>query len=268
MKTPIDLFIGAPLEIESEILFLDHLYASLEGWGEPVILCANFLTQRNPHQIDFLVVGPRCVCHVELKSLTAPIVGQVNGPWSLCLPGGQRRQLEGKNPYRQALDTKYALSDAMRDFAKRTPGLPRPSDGQFYKTFETVVCVHPQLLPGSRVPSDHRVHVAGTDALLTLLRTRERAPGWSREQWLDFILHLGLERRQSDEPSARTALEQQAVLSAYRQRFEASLRQGLPALVPTTANGPDGEVGTETLRELLARRGHVQLVGPSGAGKS
>src|SRR5262249_6867123 len=217
MNTPIDLFIGAPLELESEILFLDHLLSSLEGWGESVILCANFLTERNPHQIDFLVIAPRCVCHVELKSLTAPVVGQVNGQWSLCLPGGQRRTLEGKNPYRQALDTKYALSDAMRDFAARTPGVPRPTDGQpFFKTFETVVCVHPRLLPGSQVPSDHRVRVGGTDELLAFLRTRERTPRWSREQWLDFILDLGLERRQSDEPAARTAREQQAVLSAYR----------------------------------------------------
>lgn len=268
MNTPIDLFIGAPLEIESEILFLDHLLSSLEGWGEPVIVCANFLTERNPHQIDFLVIAPRCVCQVELKSLTAPVVGQVNGQWSLCLPGGQRRTLEGKNPYRQALDTKYALSDAMRDFAARTRGVLRPADGQFFKTFETVVCVHPRLLPGSEVPSDYRVRVAGTEELVALLRTRERTPGWSREQWLDFILHLGLERRLSNEPTARTAREQQAVLSGYRQRCEASLRQGLPALVPTTASGPKGAVGTESLRDLLTRRGHVQLVGPSGAGKS
>src|SRR5262249_6206315 len=98
MNTPIDLFIGAPLELESEILFLDHLLSSLEGWGESVILCANFLTERNPHQIDFLVIAPRCVCHVELKSLTAPVVGQVNGQWSLCLPGGQRRGPEGEKP--------------------------------------------------------------------------------------------------------------------------------------------------------------------------
>src|SRR5262249_12833587 len=151
-------------------------------------------------------IGPRCVCHVELKTLTAPVVGQVNGQWGLYLPGGQRRALEGKNPYRQALDTKYALSDAIRDFAARTPGVPRPPDGQpIFQTFETVVCVPPRLLPGSQVPSDHRVRVAGTDDLLTFLRTRERAPGWSCEHWVDFILHLGLERRQSDDPAARTA---------------------------------------------------------------
>jgi hypothetical protein len=269
MNTPIDLFIGAPLELQAEILFLDHLLSSLEGWGEPVILCANFLTKGKPHQIDFLVITPRCVCHVELKSLTAPVIGQINGQWSLCLPGDKRWTLQGKNPYRQALDTKYALSDALRDFAKKSSGVPWPADGkQFYTTFETVVCVHPRLLPGSQVPSDYKVGVVGTDHLLTFLRTRQRAPGWSRAQWLDFIMDLGLERRQSEEPAARTAREQQALLTAYRQRCEASLRQGLPALVPTTAIGPDGAVGTETLRDLLARREHVQLVGPSGAGKS
>src|SRR4051794_23262466 len=112
MKTPIDLFIGSPLELESEMLFLDHLLSELDRWGEPVVVCANFLTQRNPHQIDFFVISARCACHIELKNLTAPVVGKVNGAWSLCLPGGRRKALEGKNPYRQALDAKYAISDA------------------------------------------------------------------------------------------------------------------------------------------------------------
>jgi hypothetical protein len=269
MKTPIDVFIGAPLEIESEILFLDHLISTLESWGDPVILCANFLTERNPHQIDFLVIAPRCVCHVELKSLTAPVLGQVNGQWSLCLPGDRRRILDGKNPYRQALDTKYALSDAMRDFAASRPRVPRPPGGEpFFKTFDTVVCVHPRLLPGSLVPSDYRVRVTDTHELFAMIRARQRTQVWSREQWLDFILHLGLQRREGDEPAARTLREQQTVVSAYFERCVASLRQDLPVLVPITATGPDGPVGTDSLRDLLARRAHAQLVGPSGAGKS
>ena len=112
MNTPIDLFIGTPLELESEILFLDHLRSSMEAWGESIVLCANFLTERDPHQIDFLVIAPRCVCHVELKSLTAPVVGKVNGQWSLCLPGGKRRPLEGKNPC-SAHDAVSTIVDVM-----------------------------------------------------------------------------------------------------------------------------------------------------------
>ena len=125
MKTPIDLFFGSPLEIESENLFLDHLLSELETWGEPAVVCANFLTQRNPHQIDFLVIVSRCVCHIELKSLTAPVVGKVNGPWNLRLPGGRRKALDGKNPYRQALDAKYARAfKPMYERAKKLRDAP------------------------------------------------------------------------------------------------------------------------------------------------
>ena len=35
------------------------------------------------------------------------------------LPDGTEKPIEGKNPYRQALDCKYGISDLMHSFAKR-----------------------------------------------------------------------------------------------------------------------------------------------------
>ena len=101
-------------------------------------------------------------------------MGKVNGPWELHLPDGRRKGLEG-NPNRQALDAKYAISDAMHDFARTTPSVPRPPNGdKFFKTFESVVCISPRMLPGSQVPSDYRVRVMGFDDLIEFLSGRER----------------------------------------------------------------------------------------------
>ncbi len=268
MKTPIDIFCGAPLEIESEILFLNALTSTLESRGEPVVICANFLTERNPHQIDFFVVTTRCACHVELKHLTAPVEGKLNGPWELQLPDGRRKTLEG-NPYRQALHAKYAISDAMHHFANSTPGVPRPpNNDKFFKKFESVVCISPKLLPGSDVPSDYLVHTKGFDDLVQFLSNHDRNPGWSREQWIAFAMYLGLVRRESEEPAARTAKALRRIVDEYRERCESFLTQDLHPLVATSVSGPNGPATTDTLVDQLSRRGHAQFVGESGCGKS
>ncbi|HLN28165.1 MAG TPA: NERD domain-containing protein [Gemmataceae bacterium] len=268
MKTPIDIFCGSPLEIESEILFLDDLTSTLEAWGQPAVICANFLTERDPHQIDFLVITGRCACHVELKHLTAPVLGKVNGRWELQLPDGRPKTLDG-NPYRQALDAKYAISDAMHDFAKITPDIPRPpNNDKFFKTFESVVCVSPKVLPGSQVPSDFRVRVMGFDEFLQFLSGRELNPGWSSEQWIGFAMYLGLVRRESEEPAARTANALKKMVDDYRERCETFLTQDLHALVPSSVSGSGGPLMTGALADFLSRREHAQFVGESGCGKS
>src|SRR5437588_3345436 len=115
MKPTIDLYCGAPIEIDSERVFLEKLTADLIVRGVSALIFANFYPPRNVHQIDFLVVTTSCVCHVELKKLTAPVSGGINGRWWLRMPDGSRSALDAKNPYRQALDAKYAINDQMHD---------------------------------------------------------------------------------------------------------------------------------------------------------
>ena len=96
MKPTIDLFIGAPIDIDSEQLFLAQLSADFAAHGQSALILANFFTIKNPHQIDFLVVTGGCACHVELKKLTCPVVGGFNGLWHRMLPNNSRVPLEAK----------------------------------------------------------------------------------------------------------------------------------------------------------------------------
>jgi hypothetical protein len=170
MKPTIDLFIGSPIELESEKDFLGKLSAGLLARGQPALVFANFFPLKNPHQIDFFVVTSRCACHIELKRLTAPVIGGLNGWWSLRHPDGSLSPLEAKNPYRQALDGKHAISDEMHAFARIERSVPvRSSGGKFFKHFESVVCIFPEMLPGSSVYDDHKVRVRGFDSLLEFL---------------------------------------------------------------------------------------------------
>jgi hypothetical protein len=271
MKTPIDTFCGSPLEIESEIEFYDALLAAFQARGQSALVCANFQTPRNPHQIDFLVITENCACHVELKNLTAPVIGGTNGPWELILPNGDRTRLEtAKNPYRQALDAKFAISDAMHDLAILDPSLPQPSNGnRYYKTFESVVCVYPKLLPGSDVPSDFKVRTSSFDDLIELLcKKPARRPLWCREHWLQFAMFLRLLRKEDGDSSERTTREHRRLVDEYRQRCEAFFSRDLPTLVPTTVTCCGDSLQSTSLLDILDRRQHAKLIGESGTGKS
>ena len=121
---------AAPIEVESERLFLSTLCADLKARGQDALVLANFLLPpHNPfNQIDFLVILKRLACHIELKNLTAPVSGEVNGMWHLLLPDGTKKPLHA-NPYRQALNCKYAISDQMHRLAKRQASLVEPPNG-------------------------------------------------------------------------------------------------------------------------------------------
>jgi hypothetical protein len=244
MKPTIDLYCGSPIEIESEKLFFGKLSADLIARGQPALIFANFFPRRNPHQIDFLVVTACCACHIELKKLTAPVIGSINGPWSLKMPDNSLSPLEPKNPYRQALDGKFAISDEMHVFVAADPTIPRPAvGGKFYKRLESVVCVYPELLPGSSVYQDHKVRICGYPDLLALLSKQQTKPAWTREHWLAFAMHLGLVR--VEEADDRTAPELKAAQQAvgdYQRSFRSFYNRELPAAVPTPLEGEQGMI--------------------------
>jgi hypothetical protein len=271
MNTTIDIFIGSPIELESEKDFLGKLSAELLARGQSALVFANFFPLKNPHQIDFLVVTSQCACHVELKKLTAPVIGGLNGCWSLRRPDGSLSPLEAKNPYRQALDGKHAISDEMHAFARSDRNVPVPSSGgKFFKHFESVVCIFPEKLPGSSVFDNHKVRVRGFDGLLEFLTTRAtHPPGWTRKTWIAFALHLNLVR--VDEVEDRLPLEakeaRRSVLE-YAARFEAYYGQELPDLVATDLVRERVPTTVDDVEDLVLRGEHIQLIGSSGCGKT
>jgi energy-coupling factor transporter ATP-binding protein EcfA2 len=270
MRPTIDVYCGAPIEIESERNFLDTLCADLRARGVPAVILANFFPPGKLYQIDFVVVTAQCACHVELKNLTAPVSGGVNGAWFLRMPDGSRRALDAKNPYRQALDGKFAISDAMHAFAGRDPLIPRPSDGKrFYTQLMSAVCVFPELLLGSSVYRDHKVNVLGYSDLVTVLTSPHGSPGWTIDQWIAFAMYMGLVRVEdpAGEPPPVTRAAKQAVAD-YVRRFEGFYGRDLAPLVGTPVEEKANVVLSDALIEALLAGEHLQLTGPSGCGKS
>src|SRR5687767_8428449 len=99
MNSSVEIYLGAPIEVASERAFLAQFCADLKALGHRGLVLANLLIAGR--QIDFLTVLDEVVCHIELKNLTAPVSGGVNGGWQLHLPDGTCQRLDRENPYRQ-----------------------------------------------------------------------------------------------------------------------------------------------------------------------
>jgi len=82
----------------------------------------------------------------------------------------------------------------MRDLAKGRPTIPTlPSGQQYYHFLESVLCLHPGIPPGSKIPAgDYKVSIMGYADLLERLKAEGLHPGWTRDDWLALARALDL----------------------------------------------------------------------------
>ncbi|MFX0199614.1 MAG: NERD domain-containing protein [Candidatus Hodarchaeota archaeon] len=265
------LFIGDLIQESSEIDFLSQLGEDLIKRDKRALIFANFLAGRRRQQIDFLVITSNCACVVELKNYNTPVFGQVNGPWELRRPDGTLiRRLGNRNPYRQALQAKYSINEEMHRLLHDHPGLLKPPENkQYISTIESVLCIFPEIPPGSRVtPGDYKAYVKGYPDFLEFLLTTGTSPGWMKDDWLFMATKLGLRQQDISEaahPDQRTATKQS---ETYLKRFLDFYGRNLPELVPTEMRIDDKPCTPEALLSLLGVENSLQITGPSGCGKT
>jgi hypothetical protein len=270
MQRPaVQVFVGDQIQVQSERDFLAQVKADLESAGQQAVILANFFTRSGSRQVDFLIATDQHACHVELKGYDRVLRGSANGPWCSLSPDGTAETIDRQNPYRQAQDCKMAISDDMGALAARDDGIPRPAGNRkFFTRLESVVCVFPALADGSDVPSDYKVKTLGYREFFSRLSAPGRNPGWRLEHWQALIRDLSLVnagQAQPDEGGQTAAL---ALVSDYRQRFDAFHRRGLHELVPVPLTVGGEPVQPGDLPAVVRSARHVELTGRSGAGKS
>ena len=123
----------------------------------------------------------------------------------------------------------------MRSFAQSRVGLPTLTGGKkYYSQIESVVCVFPRLMPGSRTPDDGKVHVRGYLEFLDFVTTVERTPGWTRDDWVAFAIDLSLMHQVDPEAEAIDSTPNSPVIvDDYCRRFREFYQNGLRPLVPS-----------------------------------
>ena len=267
--THIEVFLGDPIAHDTEQAFLARLRADLSRRGCRARIHANFITRSLQRQVDFLVVTDHRAVNVELKTLDQglPLIGGINGPWAQELPGGQHRSF-GRNFCRQAQDTTFAVSDDMQQLARlgEVPHVP----GRYYGQFGTVVCVAPDIPPGSRLDPYRHVDVVGYRGLLDLLTTGGPKPPWTDEHWDAFARYLQLVPEEPDSPGQAASRAAAAVLEDYQRRFIAAHQRDLHEYVPVPARTADQVMPDPlpVLADAMTGQRSVTFTGPSGAGKS
>ncbi|HVB57988.1 MAG TPA: nuclease-related domain-containing protein [Candidatus Acidoferrales bacterium] len=262
MTPAIELLIGSPLSGE-EAHFLRQLFADFSA--QNVLILANFeITKSNrSRQIDFVVITDDHAELLEHKNLRGPICGSDNGPWKLTNFAGELVDYSGENPWSQASQAKFLLSDVMLAFANRGAA-PPPMNQSFFREFDASVCIYPQIDAGSRLtPGNFKVHVRGYQDCLASIKSRPIRSNWRIPEWRRFATEslklTPVTLAQAVDSRVAAALER---LSGYRNRLGESLRA-----IPPLESGDDENYGDMLIRRLLLPD-NTLLLGPSGCGKS
>jgi hypothetical protein len=256
--------LGDEFDHDTERLFLQKLRRDLTERSIDALIFANFRTPgRSQRQVDFLIVTDRRCVHLELKSLRPdlPLVGPVNGHWEQVRGNGSRKNLG--NYYAQANGTRMAISDSMRGAATE---LPIPSVERFYTHFDCVLCIDPEVPPGSKIETARYVTVAGYSAMVNRLQEPGPRPPWNDGHWDAFSRYLSTYPESDDEPGVRRRQSAEDVVDDYIASFVAT-HKNLHERVPTEAV-IDGEFCD---LEKLPRRSAgstIAIVAPSGWGKT
>ncbi len=251
----VSLYLGAPIDQESEREVLRRLLTMLEEVNEPATVLANFHV--GGRQLDLVIGLPALSLVLEVKGTSLPLSGTSNGEWSVTTRCGSSRP--ARNAYRQALDAKNALADEMRRLGGRLKDYPN-----------ACVVFTPSAPPGSSLPpSDHKVALGSVTELDTQLRGTSSLR-LDETQWRHLAEVLGLRQVNSFEAAFDPQLiDAQHIVERYREAFVATYGPLARRHVPDTYRLGSEYVDVARLHDSLKTLKHDLLIrGPSGCGKS
>lgn len=242
------IYIGAPIEHESERKFLSFIVSWLEGKKIPSIVLANI--EIEGRQIDCIIAMADSASVVEVKSSRLPIRGEVNGPWTRLTASGEWKDYT--NAYQQAVGAKNSVRDAMQ---------AAKSVGNFYP--------HGYVVFTSPIPEGSVITRGNFKALVTTidlfpgqLKTIGASP-WSLADWEAFARTLKLRPVTLDQATAgREAREEFEVLGSYAAAVAAEYERDGKSWLPETDDH------RTALMDAVAADAGCFISGPSGCGKS
>jgi hypothetical protein len=251
----IEIFIGAPIEEESERHALIVLLNALTKRGKWAVVFANFnLATR---QIDLLVGTDQQALVIEVKGITRAIQDAPNGDWQMRTSGGVWKRI--RNPYQQVLQAKYALRDEMARGSPALTGYPN-----------ACVVFAPRLPSGSQLGhGDHKV------SFWTLEELAEQMDGistmrWEQSDWHAFAVKHRLTQVESSFLACSPRLfAAEKLLERYTTAFRTTYAPISDSYQNDSYQVDDHEQDASAILNLLHDNDTDLLIqGPSGCGKS
>ncbi len=267
-NSEVRLFLGQEIKDPVEQKLISRLRLDLEQRGVSGALYANFIPRPGQQrQIDLLVHTETHTAHVEIKGFNAncPVRGHVNGLWVQILADGTERQIT--NGSSQAIRGTYAISDAMRDLARK--GGVAAVDNNFSSYIDTIVGLWEAIPEGSEIEPRAHVTVLGYQDLLERLVKPGPCVPWTQEEWDEFARRHSLFQPEDISPSEQSRRDSLEIIADYRPRARASLSDGLGPLVDLGATDNDGtELAADDIDNMVAAGRVVAITGHSGSGKT
>jgi hypothetical protein len=247
-STETKIYIGAPIEHESERKFLSFIVSWLQEEKIPSIVLAN--VELEGRQIDCIVATANSASVVEVKTSRLPICGEINGTWTRLSASGEWK--EYTNAYQQAVSAKNSVRDAMQ--AAKSVGNFFP-DG--YVVFTSPIPEKSVITPGN-----FKALITTIDLFPHQLKTVGRSP-WSLADWGAFVRTLKLKPVTLDQAVAsREAREELDLLGSYTAAVAAEYRRDGNLWLPETDDQ------RATLVDAATADAGCFISGASGYGKS
>lgn len=242
------IFIGAPIEHESERKFLSNIVSWLEFKKISSIVIAN--VELKGRQVDCVIATANSASVVEVKTSRLPIIGDINGKWLRLSASGEWSSYT--NAYQQAVGAKNSLRDAMQ--------VAKPV-GSFYPD-GYVVFTNP-LPRGSFVtPGNFKAVVTTIDLFPEKLKTAGGSP-WSLADWEVFAGALNLRQVNLDQVTLnKEAREELDLLASYTAAVVAEYGRDGKSWLPETDDQ------RAEIWDAVAAKAGCFISGPSGCGKS
>jgi hypothetical protein len=247
-KITIKIYVGSPIEYDSERRFLTSVVAKLEELRIPAVVLAN--VEISDRQVDFIIATTNSISVVEVKSSHLPMRGEINGEWTRLTASGQWQNCT--NGYQQAARAKNRLRDAMQ--ARKSIGNYYPDA---YVVFASAIPLGSQITDGN-----FKVQVITVGKFLGQLDVKATSP-WSLTDWEDFARAHSLTHTSLEEAVANIQLRRGlTLLTQYNASvaFEYA-REGVRWL-------PESEAQRALMLAAVKSNAGCFVNGPSGCGKS
>lgn len=250
----IEIYIGDPIAHGSDRELLKSAAAVLSAAEISAILIANVrLAER---QIDLIVAVEGGAAVLEGKGYTSPVRGGVNGRWQVRLASGDWKP--ERNLYGQTMDARYAVRDAMAQFARTEVTYP-----------SAALVFLPHIPKGSSLgPAEFKAAILGADKLSKVVPPPPQG-GWSLARWREFARAHRLRAVPSLAAALDPALlEAEQLLAQYRDAFIRTYGPLAADLVSARCRTEGASVSFDDLVTRAGAEPSLALLGPSGCGKS
>lgn len=246
----IRIFRGGPVTNSAEIACVRRLQRDLGAAGISAVLLANVTLGPKRRQIDLIVATAATAIVVEVKAYIQPVQGRINGRWSIAQDDGSRRTMDGANPYQQALENRFTVSDSLR-------GL---NGSDLKDAIGGMLCLYPAPPVGSAIPAgDFKLSIGDYADLVALINVPRRG-ALTLAQWEAFAHANDL-----TDDSARPPSPAEQIISKFQAAYAdlSSATLG-PYIEPLFV----GDQTTYSLANQSTKGQQFQIIGPSGCGKT